>query len=281
MLKIIKKRITNFNPIDYVLFLLVLVVGIFLITKFLKKTEFVYVDLIGLKNSYSGEIEAPELWGVENIKKGDRIYNNYGNNTAVIDEVERYTWRNGRQADTNLTVKLLATFDNKQNVYLFGGSPMRIGGNLEIDLGNYKFTGIIRNVYKNKEDRFLGYRNAKAIVWVRMRGYEKEHLERLKNFIEKDSDGKEIVKVIEIKISPSELYVATNNGLDLYLGKGSTTLVDAVVKVELNDVKCKSDEICFYNGRQTFSIGSLFSADNGDTWFGPNNVVIDRKILYE
>lgn len=278
MLKLIKKRLSNFNLIDYIFGLILVAIGLVVVFKFFKKTDYILVDLTNLRSDYTQEIQPEEYWQTGNIKEGDKVYNSFGKEIAQVVRIERRIWSSGRRLDTEMIIKMLTVYDDRQKTFVIDGNPVVVGEKLKLNFGTKSFEGLVKNIYKSEADRFAGYKKAKAEVRVRFRDYEKEHIERLKQFQVTDLTGKVLIKVKELKVYPADIYIQTSSGLKIYTGN-DVSKVNAEATIELPDVLCQ-DEICYYNYYQTFAVGAQFWADNGDTFFGGNTIIIDRKVTY-
>lgn len=278
MWNLILKRFKQFSLIDYLIVLIIISVGIFFTSNFIKKTVYVYVDLTNMQNFYGQDLPT-EYWQTSDIETGDKAYNSFGKVIAEITDIRKQIWSSGARSSVDMTVKVKTAYDAKQKQFLLDGSPILVGERIKFNFGSKEYDGLIRNVYQNKENKMLGYRKAKAKVVVRLRSYELEHLNKLKDFKLSDSTGSLILRVKEIEITPAAVYIASTIGQKIFEGS-SKNLSDAILTIDIPEVWCKND-ICYYNYYQTFSIGSNFWADNGDVWFGTNTTIIDRKIIYE
>lgn len=275
MWKLIIKRFKKFSLIDYLIVLVIILTGIFFVSKYVKKTAYVYMDLSNLSE---GGLPS-EYWNTTDIGVGDKSYNSFGKVVAEIVDFKRQVWSSGTRYNVDMTVKVKATYDNKQKQYLVDGSPMLVGNRVKFSFGSKLFEGSIRNVYENKEDRMKGYKKARAEIIVRLRTYEQEHLNKLRDFKLMDSSGILMVQVKNIIITPSEVYSILSNERKYFEGYDES-MKDAILVIDLPEIWCKND-ICYYNHYQTFAVGSQFWSDNGDVWFGISSTIIDRKVVYE
>lgn len=278
MWNLILKRFKQFSLIDYLIMLIIVSTGIFFTSKYIKKTAYVYVDLTNMQNFYGQDLPT-EYWQTADMGVGDKAYNSFGKITAEIMDIKKQIWSSGARTSVDMTVKVKAAYDTKQKQFLLDGTPILVGERIKFNFGSKEYDGLIRNVYQNKENKMLGYKKAKTEIVVRLRSYELEHLNKLKDFKLSDSNGSLILQVKDIEITPAVVYIASTIGQRISEGS-SKNLGDAILKIEIPEVWCKND-ICYYNFYQTFSIGSNFWADNGDVWFGNNTTIIDRKIIYE
>lgn len=275
----IKKRIKSFSLIDYVVILILLFVGVFFASRYINRTETIYLYLSNLQDYYGQEF-APPYWQSSKLKVGDKSYNGFGNVVAEVTDIKKNVWSSGSRFDVEIEVRVKVTYDKNQKQYILDGDPILIGDRIKFTFNNSHYDGLIRDIYRNSEDRQAGFRKARAEVSVRLKNYEIEHLNKLKDFELKGSDGKVLLRIKEQKIFPAKMYSLTSTGASVFYGTDINHMGDSEIIVELPDVWCK-DNICYYNYYKTFSIGSEFWADNGEVWFGVNSVIIDRKIIYE
>jgi len=273
----IKKWLLNLKVTDYLILLAVLVIGVFFFASFYKKPESIYVDVTTLRNDYSQDMTPPEYWQLSGIKTGDGVFNSFGKEVAKLINLEKTPWRLGTMEAAEMTLQYSAVFNPRERVYTVDGVPLRVGDKIAINFGSRKFTGLIRNVYKQKEDRFAGFSEKSGTLVLELRDYDPWQIEKIKNFVLKDSDGNVLVKVLGVKSELSNLYVVdANNNAKLMLGKNPNK-VDATVTMKLGKIICASSGACFFNYYHQIGIGNGFYADNGQTSFGYNSSIIDFK----
>lgn len=279
MLQTILKRIKKLTVVDYVIFLVVLLGAVYFSKNVFIKMDYILVDVDDVNYNDSADVIPESFWKVSDLKVGDSVYNSFGKKTAEVTKVDGNAWWPGNRVQTHLTLKVWALYDWRQKVYLMDGNPLRTGDPIKLTFGEKQFSGLVRNVYEKESDKWVGWQKASAEVTIRLRGYEVENLNRLKKFTVTDFEGNVLLKVIGMKTTLAEEYVQMTNGVEINLGKDLKKM-DADITVEMPEVWCRN-EICYYNNDQTFVVGDEFWAVNGDTGFGRNSVIIDRKITYE
>jgi hypothetical protein len=266
-----KKTVLNkITLIDLILiFFGILVVG-FLLFHFYRKRAFVYIDLTFQRQDWSTNSFPPEYWEVNKLNAGDVGYNSVGNQVTEIQEIEKNVWDGGTRLYVEIAVKVDAVYNTTTRTYVYDGNPLLIGEELTLKFNNTSFTGVITNVYKDKEQRFADYQQASAEIKVRYRNYEPWHAEAINNFTVTNSKGKIILKTKEVKITPAEMVVVNDRG-DVLL-RWDPLKKDVTATFELPNVLC-ANKLCYYNRYQTFMVGEGFWADSGQTYLDKGSVM--------
>ena len=277
MLTLLKKRLLNLKVTDYLILLAVTAVGIFFFASFYKKPEIIFVDITTLRNNYSQDMTPPEYWQLSGIKVGDKVFNPFGKAVAELVTLEKTPWRLGTMETAEMVLKYSAVFDNRVKVYTVDGKPLRVGDQITVNFGSQQFTGLIRNVYKNKEDRFEGFAKKTGELVVQLREYDPWQIEKLRNFVLKDSNDVEIVRVIKVETKPSSVFLYDHQGSQKLLLGNNPNKVDAILTMKVSNILCTRKGACMFNYYHSMGIGNGFYADNGETAFGVNSSIIDFR----
>ena len=217
----------------------------------------------------------PEYWSVNKISAGDVSYNSLGKKTAEVIEVTKSYWGANRE-NFSVLVKVEAMLNNKTGEFILDGRPLLIGGKLSLTLGKTQFNGIVTDLFKNEQDRFKGYRRAKAIVKLKGRSYEPWQAEALRNFRVVNSREETVVAVTDIAIEPAEYVFTTNNGIPLSLR--DPIKKDVTMTVELTNVIC-AEQTCYFEETKPLKIGyDLWITSDKTVLPGAN--IMDFKIEY-
>lgn len=264
-----RKKVWNFlkrlTAVDIFLWIFV-VISIFLVYRVsLRKTTPVFLVL-----TYQREFERefpvpPEYWAVNKISARDVSYNSLGGKTAEVVEVAKSYWGANRE-NFSVLVKIEAISNSKTGEFILDGKPLLIGGKLSLTLGKTQFNGIITDLFTNEQDRFKGYRRARAVVKLKGRSYEPWQAEALRNFKVVNSKGKITAAVTDITVEPAEAeYVfTTNNGIPIRLR--DPIKKDVTMTVELTDVLC-AEQTCYVEETKPLKIGH-------DLWITSDKTVL-------
>ncbi|MCL4384662.1 hypothetical protein M1116_04355 [Patescibacteria group bacterium] len=231
-----------------------------------------------MRNNYSQDLTPPEYWQLDGIKTGATVYNPFGNKLAELVSIEKTPWRLGTMESVEMVMQYKAVYNNREKVYTVDGKPLRVGDPMTVNFGSQTFTGLIRNIYKDGNDRFAGYAFKSGKLVVKLRDYDPWQIEKLKSFVLSDSNGKEILRVTNVQSVPANVYISdSQSNQKIYLGK-SPDKVDATVTMELHNVLCQSGGACLFNYYHQLGIGNGFYADNGQTAFGNNSSIMDFEV---
>lgn len=271
-----KKYLKKIKIIDLVLIVAGLFVIGYLLFSFKRTKQSIYVELTFSRNSWTSELVPPESWQLAEIKKGSVVYNTMGKNIANVIEVEKTPWGGGVRSFIDVVLKVDAILDPRTHKYLLNGKPLLIGDNFTFELKNTLFEGEIKNIYLHEEDKYKEYQQVKAEVTVLYREYEAWHAESLRDFTFSDSEGNTLVKTKDIKITPAEIAVSTDDGL--LRQTHHPFKKDILIILSLDGVLCL-DGICNFQN-QNLLIGSEFWIDSGFVYMGGGSIQ-DVKIIYE
>lgn len=274
LLKLLKKQLKRMKTTDYLLLLLLIPVIVFALFYFRREKQYVFIDLTYTRTNWNNYLEPPEYWEVDDIQIGDSVYNGLGEEIATITDIEKNIWAGGTRNSVELQLRMTAIFDTRTQKYVVDGKPLLIGDKLSVDLGNNKFDGEIKNIYINESERYTGYTKARALLKVKYRMIEAWHAEALTDFIQTNSKGDVVVRVLSTTILPAEVMVPTDDGRAVKANH--PFMKDVEMEVELPRVLCR-EEACFYNNYGTFMIGSGFWADSGRVNIA-NASVVDVQI---
>lgn len=266
----LKHHLKRIKATDFLFLLLLIPIVIFALFYFRREKEEVFIDLTYSRTNWNTYLEPPEYWKVDDINVGDAVYNGLGEEIATITDVEKNVWAGGTRTSIELQLKMKVIFDARTRKYVLDGIPLLIGQKMPVNLGNSKFEGEIKNIYKDENQRYDGYTKAKATLRLKYRFIEAWHAEALKNFEQRNSKGDVLVKVVSTNIQPSEIMVPTDDGQAVRSYHPFKKDVDLVV--ELPRVLCR-ENTCFYNNYNTFMIGSGFWADSGSVNISDASVV--------
>lgn len=266
----LRQKLKKIRKTDYLLLLLLIPLIVFAVFYFRREKTYVYVDLTFNRKYSQGFPVPPEYWQVNNIQVGDNAYNSIGDNIASVIDVEKTLSDGGLRTNIELQLKLRAVYDTRTKEYVLDGKPLVIGNSLTIYLGSSQFDGIVKNVYLKPEDRYKGYRQAKATLKVMYREIESWQAESLKNFEVRNSKNQTIVKVLSVEIQPAEILTQTSQGQALKAQHPFKK--DATIILELPQVLC-SGSGCLYDTYKPFDVGSTFWADNGKAFIGGASIM--------
>jgi len=265
--KTIQKEITL---IDLILIIFgILIVG-FLLFHFRRKREFIYIDITFQRQDWNEESFPPEYWEIINLETGDIGYNSVGKEVIEIQEIEKNVWGGGERLFIEVVVKIDSSPSTSTRTYVFDGNPLLVGEKMNLKFNNTSLTGIIANVYKNKEQRFDNYQRADAEIKVHYHNLDPWHAEAINGINITNSQGENILITKDVKITPAEKVVVTDKGEVLL--RWNPIKKDLIVTFELPNILC-SAKSCFYNHYQTLMVGETFWADSGKTYIDGGSIM--------
>lgn len=274
MLKTVKKKIKELKVVDYYFLLFLILVLGFFIYKFSRKAEVIYVDLMYEREGYVTDNVPPEYWKIMKIKEGDVGFDSFGREVADVVSLEQSYWRNGRRNYVRLVVKMDVIFNNSSKNYVFQGSPLLIGNDLELNFGESKFKGKIVNIYKSIEDRFDGWRLADAIIKLTAEGVEPWLAQNLRTFTIDSKDYP--IETLSSEVKSAVEVIETADGRLVEAVHPINKDVELVLRLE--NVLCK-EAICFYRYQVPLTVGALFYADAGDV-FLPDSSIEELNLTF-
>lgn len=258
------------RPVDYIFILLAILLALFFLSYFSRKRVSVFVDLTYQRQEWNDESFPPEYWEIGSLEIGDVGYSSAGRKVVEVKDIEKNVWDGGNRMYFEISVELDAVYNSTTHTYIFDGSPLLIGNDLEIQIGQTELTGVISNVYENEQDRFLNYKRADAEIVVHYRQYDPWHAEALRDFTVTNSKGEVILKTKDIEITPAEKVVVTDRG-EVFLNYDPVRK-DATVTFELPNVLC-SEDVCYYNHYTTLMVGEEFAADSEKTYVAGGSIM--------
>ncbi|MEA2056533.1 MAG: hypothetical protein U9O78_02325 [Patescibacteria group bacterium] len=274
MLKTVKKKIKELKVVDYYFLLFLILVLGFFIYKFSRKAEVIYVDLMYEREGYVTDNVPPEYWKIMKIKEGDVGFDSFGREVVDVVSLEQSYWRNGRRNYVRLVVKMDVIFNNSSKNYVFQGSPLLIGNDLELNFGESKFKGKIVNIYKSIEDRFDGWRLADAIIKLTAEGVEPWLAQNLRTFTIDSKDYP--IETLSSEVKSAVEVIETADGRLVEAVHPINKDVELVLRLE--NVLCK-EAICFYRYQVPLTVGALFYADAGDV-FLPDSSIEELNLTF-
>jgi hypothetical protein len=251
--------------VDLIFVMILVVASVFSLFFFNRKKEYIYVDITDKREGWQPYPIPAEIWQINNINIGDKVYNSLGTNIAEVTDIEKTYWGAAR-SNSVITLKMQVLYNTNAKTYTYEGNPLLINQDISINIGKTKFTGKVLNVYTSPERRYAKYKKAVAEITVKYRNYENWHAEAIRNFTVKNSKGEVILSTKNIQIEPAEIVVSTNNGE--VLRRFSPLKKDVIITFVLNRVLCDEDT-CFFNYFQPLKIGVEFWANSDLTFVGP------------
>lgn len=239
-------------------------ISIFLVYRIsIRETTPIFLVLTYQREFERGFPVPPEYWSVNKINPGDVSYNSLGKKIAEVIEVTKSYWGANRE-NLSVLVKVETIFNGKTGEFILDGKPLLIGGELSLTLGKTQFNGIITDLFKDEQDRFKGYRKAKAIVKLHGRFYEPWQAEALRNFKVVNSSGETTVRLKSVVIEPAEYIFTTDSGTPLRLR--DPIKKDMTMTIELTDVLC-AEQTCYFEETKPLKIGH-------DLWITSDKTVL-------
>jgi hypothetical protein len=269
----IKNIFKGFRKVDLVA--LAIFLGIMVLAYFfmLRKAEYINIVLrvsqSDLINANTGGVSATlPAWYLENLKTD--MDNSNKSNISIVKVFEYQN--NSNEKIVYLTLRLLTVYDKKSRTYNYEGLPLLVGSYQNFRYKGVLLRGIIQKVGVLEEEReektFLveGILETNPIgskdwgTTCYPVGGDKVFTEFLyPGLTISDSDDRVMVKVEEVKTSPS--YVKLLSGGKLVKVEDRD---NKMVKVKLRVRVEKFDDVYLYAGETTIKIGSYLDLDFWD-----------------
>jgi hypothetical protein len=222
IIKYIKTRIKLFKTFDWILIGCGLIAVILFAVLFFRKSTFITVTVsVGedsaVYGSFWGNI-GPKYWFANAFRKGQKEKSGLGKVQAEILNVYSYDKVPGHKT-VYLDVKINTVYNRATNTYTYKGTAVLVGSTIKLNLDSVFAQGLVTEVQgfparterktiqietqmDDQETTFLGTAATK--------GYLADSIQV--GDIVKDNKGIALIKVLDKKVQPAEVTVATSDG---------------------------------------------------------------------
>lgn len=243
----ILKWLNSFEKIDVIgiifFFLILFSSALFL----LRRSEYVYITIRVTKEDslHNQWWVQPSNWYLKNLTDGLEDKDLMGKVNARLENMYFYP-RNESVQDIFIVLKLEATYNKRSNQYSYKGLPLLMGSYQKIELGGNSIRGMVQDlsldppVRKMKSFRVKveleaeNNRSAFTNANIEYRGIDNFLADPIKvGLVSYDSEKEEIVKVIDVKKSPSyKIFVSplTNKLVSAYDPDRQKVEMEMIVK---------------------------------------------------
>jgi len=257
-----KKIIKRLTIIDYLVFLVLLMVISIALLYFSREKKVVYVFTVNEYPEWQENPFPPLYWVSNSIKAGDEAYSSTGSRIAEVVEVKNTEW-GGQRRYSRLKLRVYTLYDNRTKQYRIGDQTLRVGDNISLSIGNTKYEGVISYVGDSLEPP--GYQNQKLEVVIKT--YEVPPWLAAtydESFKVKDTQGEEIFTIVSSTIVPAEKSVETDSGA--IVRSRDPYFKDVIITARI-EVRCQ-ESICYYNETFPVKIGHFFWAQSEKSVIG-------------
>ena len=259
------------KKLDYLVILMLFAIfSSLIISRLLRKQEWVTVGLHISSDEWWWNSQNPEYWIVEDLEKGLISKNTFGEEIAEIVEVIDFEYGNGKRT-VFLEMRLKANFDKKRGLYTYNSRPLEIGGNLNLTFEKQNVRGLIAYL---GDDR-LGEEELWANVTVKYSRIEKELADSIiDNPIMTDSQGRILVEASDVR---KQIY--SNNVFSDIRGKNIRAYDNDYMDIFM-DLKIK----VYKSGNKHYFLNGTNIVNGSEIWFHFNDhflsqgTIIDFKI---
>lgn len=234
-LKKIKKYLRKHYLIALVLFGVLFAVGFSSVRSIIREPTYIYVKIKVGQGLWWAATSRPNIWIANGIQRGEITYGQFGNPKAEILRVRRYPTGFSSQYDVYVTLKLAATYNEKNGEYNYDRSILSIGSPIAVQFTTINLTGSVmelspRPFEEKYEDRI--------IYLVNKGGYATDFTYRYDSIQAGDKyyDGEETVfEVLEKSLEKNILVEGNDITSTFYEGEISSNqniVVKARIKVQ-------------------------------------------------
>jgi len=244
--------------------MILMVIGFFLIQKISKKNIWVDARVQISSIHWANSNLVPPYWLVEDLKVGMVAYNSFGEEIAIIDNVDVFSV-GGVNNHAWVDLKLKVSYDEKKKVHLFNFQAAQVGKPLDLTFGSNNVSGLVVSIGDDKRE----YQN--KTIKVRMRALEDFIVDQFVVGLEmKDSKGRVIAKVNEVEVKPNNLNKVVFFNDEMYLT--SNKFKDVIITVDIKS---------FFIMEEWRFIDQSVLKIGEDIWFQFPNIVVKSGTIVE
>ncbi len=230
---------------DKLLILIVIVAISFFVFVFFRKGETVAVTVrLNEDNSTYGDwnsLIGTRPWVTELLRNDAKLKDAIGRISAEIISVRSFDIKPNRQA-VYVKMRLRVTNDRASNQFIFNGLPLIVGSEVKINFDTVLVDGMVTDIEGLPETR------QKVSIWVEANVKDENNLyserigiapsiaSEILNINEiRDGEGNIIMKVLEKKVTDSDVFVTTSDGRGII--RKNPLRKDVLLKLQINAFK--------------------------------------------
>jgi len=242
--------VKELTPVDFLVVVIIVGVLVVCFVYFSRKKATIYIHTVNEFQEFREDPMPPFYWLSNSIRKGDVVYGVGGEKVAEVVSIDNTEW-GGQRRFSRLKLKIAkALYDKRTRQYRIGDTSLQVGNKLVLDIGTTHYEGVVAYVGETLDPPADQYKYLKLTIkvpeiqpWLAVTYDE--------SFVVKNSEGKEILKIIESEIVPTERSVDTEDGR--IVRSKDPYYKDAIIDV-LVWVRCQ-ENICYFNEFRPVKVG--------------------------
>lgn len=252
--KWLSKKKNNITYIDIVLAVLGVMIVLFALLYFRRTKQVVLLELEAKPIAFSYSDVPPFYTVAGNLSEDDFVLDGFGNEVGRVISVSAPDF-GGTQRYARVVVELEVLEDTRTGLYQFRSERLYINDEIELIIGNVKFTGLIRNII-DPEVLAASKQQHREIFRARVLsvGVPNWVIETYEDglIVQEEPFGyrAEILEVLSVSPARQESYVS---GSQLFFRENDRySDVEMMLELEATCVK----ELCYFNKTQPLKVGN-------------------------
>lgn len=242
--------VKELTPVDFLV--IVIIVGLLVVSfvYFSREKTTIYIHTVNEFQEFREDPMPPFYWLSNSITKGDVVYGAGGEKVAEVMSIDNSEW-GGQRRFSRLKLKVAnALYDKRTRQYRIGDTSLQVGNKLVLDIRTTRYEGVLAYVGETLDPPSDQYKYIGLTIkvpevqpWL-VATYDE-------SFMVKNSEGKEIFKIVGSEIIPTERSVDTADGR---IVRSKDPYYKDVIINALVWVRCQ-ENICYYNEFRPVKVG--------------------------